>query len=137
MSFNILKIDDIKLNKKLIGLLEKIKPVSFIIFGSYANNKATKSSDIDFMIFFKKNQIYKNNFKKMIENFKIQLINIFQKNIDLIVMEITNKLKYDEHDDNYNNCTNNFISNIIIEGINIYGNNFLNIIKESIIYLKI
>jgi len=127
---------DIKFNENLINIIKKINPVSFIIFGSYARNCQNISSDIDFMIFFTRSYTLKKNFNENIIYLKKKLQELFKKKIDLIIMEITNKIKnYDEF--NIYHTSNNFIYNVLNEGVNIFGIEYKNIILESIIYKKI
>jgi predicted nucleotidyltransferase len=132
---NVLKLNDIRNNLELKKLLDNIKPLSFIVFGSYANNKATMTSDIDFMIFLTRKQILSQNFNELILKIKFNLQSIFNKKIDLIIMLFTNKKIKSYH--NLDDFNTNFIYNVLGEGITIYGTQFQNIIEESLIYQKI
>jgi predicted nucleotidyltransferase len=136
---NLLKKNDlfnkefIKSNEQLIKILDIIKPLSFILYGSFAKNKQNLNSDIDFLIIFKKNIFNNINFNKIIYNLKKNISQIFNRNIDLVVMIHHNKLQY--HESNYDPDTN-FIYNIYHEGYYIYGKNEKDLIIESVKYAK-
>jgi predicted nucleotidyltransferase len=128
--------EQIKSNIELQQLLDKIKPLSFYLYGSFAKNKQNCNSDIDFMIILKNNFQKFNNIKNIDKIFiciKNNLLNIFKRNIDLVVMIHKNKLQYYENDFDPNT---NFIYNVYNEGINIYGKNDNDLIIESIKYGK-
>ena len=122
----------IKNNIDLINLLKNIKPLSFILYGSYAKNKQNINSDIDLMIVFKKKDIC-DNFNQLIITFKNNIHKIFKKKIDLVVMIYQKKLQYFEF--NFDHDTN-FIYNVFEDGYVLYGNNDKDLILESIKYGK-
>ena len=133
ISLSNLNKEQIKNNIDLQQLLDKIKPLSFYLYGSFAKNKQNCNSDIDFMIIFKNNLQKFKNIDKIFSNIKKYILNIFKRNIDLVVMVHKKKLQYFENDLDPNT---NFIYNVYNEGINIYGKNDNDLIIESIKYGK-
>lgn len=120
-------------NLSLLNILKNLKPLSFILYGSYSKNTQNKNSDIDLMIIFKKNIFSNKNFNNLMINLKKNISKIFNKNIDLIVMIYQNKLQYFEN--NYDNDTN-FIYNVYNDAQIIYGKSDKDIILESYKYSK-
>jgi predicted nucleotidyltransferase len=132
----------IKNNDKLIELIKSLDPISVILYGSYSRNKQTINSDIDLLIIFKKKILNKYlDIDNKIINLKKEIIKLFNKNLDIVVMIKTNKIQYKIYDYEYNynydiDYNNNFISNIYSDLYIIYGNTNKDIILESIKYKK-
>ncbi len=106
----LISIDDIRCNTEFINLLNIYKPLSVFVYGSTARGTNKLTSDIDFMVIWKKTPsdpellIIKDTIKK-----------IFNKEIDFVSMVLT-KEEVDKKDENYN-----YMENVYIEGIVVYG----------------
>ena len=133
----------IKNNDKFIGLIKSLDPISVILYGSYSINKQTNNSDIDLLIIFNKNILNKySDIDNKIINLKKEIINIFNKKVDIVLMINKNKIQYnfiDEYYINYYKYIDNdsiFIYNIYTDAYIIYGKKNKDIIIESIKYKK-
>ena len=128
----------IKNNDKFIELIKSVDPISVILYGSYSTNKQTINSDIDLLIVFKQKILNKYlDIDNKIINLKKEIIKLFNKNLDIVVMIKTNKLQYNIYDYNYDiDYNNNFISNIYSDLYILYGNKHTDIILESFKYKK-
>jgi predicted nucleotidyltransferase len=135
---NKLSREDIKNNNKFIELIKLINPVSVILYGSYSINKQTNNSDIDLLFIFNKNIINKYyDIDYNIINLKKEIIKLFNKKVDIVLMINLNKIQYNFNYNNYyiDNDTD-FIFNIYEDAYIIYGNKDKDIILESIKYKK-
>ena len=128
----------IKNNDKFIELIKSVDPISVILYGSYSTNKQTINSDIDLLIVFKQKILNKYlDIDNKIINLKKEIIKLFNKKLDIVVMIKTNKIQYNIYDYNYDiDYNNNFISNIYGDLYIIYGDTNKDIILESIKYKK-
>ena len=133
----------IKNNDKFIELIKSLDPISVILYGSYSINKQTNNSDIDLLIIFNKNILNKySDIDNKIINLKKEIINIFNKKVDIVLMINKNKIQYnfiDEYYINYYKYIDNdsiFIYNIYTDAYIIYGKKNKDIIIESIKYKK-
>jgi predicted nucleotidyltransferase len=139
---NKLNREIIKNNVKFIELINLLNPISVILYGSYSVNKQTDNSDIDLLIIFNKNILNKYiNIDNFIIKFKKEIIRLFNKKVDIVVMIKINKINYIIDDiyvnnDTYINNDTNFIYNVYADSYIIYGNKNKDIILESIKYKK-
>ena len=139
---NKLNREIIKNNVKFIELISLLNPISVILYGSYSINKQTDNSDIDLLIIFNKGVLNRyTDIDNFIINFKKEIIKLFNKKVDIVVMIKINKINYIIDDvyvnnDTYINNDTNFIYNIYMDAYVIYGNNNKDIILESIKYKK-
>ena len=108
----LISINDIKCNTEFIDLLNEYKPLSVIVYGSTARGTNKLTSDIDFMIIWKKGGMPSD---EELEEIKKIIINIFKKPIDFVSMVLQNK-EVDEEDKNYN-----YMHNVCAEGVVVYG----------------
>jgi predicted nucleotidyltransferase len=120
----LISINDIKCNTEFINLLNKYKPLSVIVYGSTARGNNKLSSDIDFMVIWKKMSDLPSDEELLI--IKQTIIDIFKKPIDFVSMVIDNK-EVSEEDINYN-----YMQNVYIEGIVVYGD----ILKSNILFSR-
>lgn len=123
----------IKENKNLLNLMNKLNPVSLILYGSYSYNKQTVNSDIDLMIILKKNIFSNNEIDDYFIDLKKQISKIFNKPVDIVVMIKTNKIQYCEE---FSDPDTNFILNVYNDAYYLYGINDKDNILESIKYKK-
>ena len=95
----ILTIDKIK--DVCVGVLKKYKVGYCYLFGSYAKGKATKTSDVDLLVYTEETGL---NFYGMVE----ELRNMLKKNVDVL---------------NQKQIENNFslTNEILKDGIKVYG----------------
>jgi predicted nucleotidyltransferase len=128
----------IKNNDKFIELIKSVDPISVILYGSYSTNKQTINSDIDLLIIFKQKILNKYlDIDNKIINLKEEIIKLFNKNLDIVVMIKTNKIQYNIYEYNYDiDYNNNFISNIYSDLYILYGDKHKDIILESFKYKK-
>jgi predicted nucleotidyltransferase len=108
----LISINDIKCNIEFINLLNEYKPLSVIVYGSTARGTNKLTSDIDFMVIWKKGNIPDDDELKEI---KETIINIFKKQIDFVSMVLENK-EVSEENKNYN-----YMHNVCAEGVVVYG----------------
>ena len=108
----LISINDIKCNIEFINLLNKYKPLSVIVYGSTARGTNKLTSDIDFMVIWKKGNIPDDD---ELEEIKEIIINIFKKQIDFVSMVLENK-EVSEENKNYN-----YMHNVCAEGVIVYG----------------
>jgi predicted nucleotidyltransferase len=120
----LIKIDDIKCNVDFINLLNKYKPLSVIVYGSTAKGTNKPTSDIDFMIIWKK--IINVPSVEELEEIKQNIISIFKKPIDFVSMVLTTE-EVDETNKNYH-----YMHNVYNEGIVVYGD----ILKSNILFSR-
>lgn len=106
-----------------LKLLNKYYPYMVVLFGSTARNTHNSESDIDILIVW--NKKVPNNLHDIKKDLELK----FNKKVDLISMIFDGNLIDFDND-------NNFIENIICDGIMIIGSN-LNDILLSKIYSKI
>lgn len=109
----LIKIDDIRCNVEFINLLNIYKPLSVIVYGSTARGTNKLTSDIDFMVIWKKDNDIPSDPELLI--IKETIKKIFNKEIDFVSMVLT-KEEVDKKDENYN-----YMENVYIEGIVVYG----------------
>jgi len=117
----LIRIDDIKCNVEFINLLDIYKPLSVIVYGSTARGTNKPTSDIDFMIIWKKDKNVPP--VEVLEEIKQNIINIFKKPIDFVSMVLTT-VEVDETNKNYH-----YMHNVYNEGIVVYGD----ILKANIL----
>jgi predicted nucleotidyltransferase len=120
----LLRIDDIKCNVEFINLLKKYKPLSVIVYGSTARGTNNPTSDIDFMIIWKK-EINVPPVEEL-QEIKQKIINIFKKRIDFVSM-VPTTVEVDETNKNYH-----YMHNVYNEGIVVYGD----ILKANILFSR-
>ena len=123
----------IKENKNLLNLMNKLNPVSLILYGSYSYNKQTVNSDIDLMIILKKNIFSNKEIDYYFIDLKKQISKIFNKSVDIVVMIKTNKIQYCEE---FSDPDTNFILNVYNDAYYLYGITDKDNILESIKYKK-
>jgi predicted nucleotidyltransferase len=137
MNLNKLCRENIKNNNKFIELIKLINPVSVILYGSYSINKQNNNSDIDLLIIFNKSIINKYyDIDSKIINLKKEIIKLFNKKLDIVVMINLNKIQYNINCNYYIDNDTDFIFNIHETAYIIYGNKDKDIILESIKYKK-
>lgn len=129
----ILSKELIKKNKNLLNLMNKLNPVSLILYGSYSYNKQTVNSDIDLMIILKKNIFSNKEIDDYFIDLKKQISKIFNKSVDIVIMIKTNKIQYYEE---FSDPDTNFILNVYNDAYYLYGINNKDNILESIKYKK-
>jgi predicted nucleotidyltransferase len=109
----LISINDIKCNIEFINLFNEYKPLSVIVYGSTARGTNKLTSDIDFMIIWRKISDLPNDEELLI--IKDTIINIFKKPIDFVSM-VLDKKEVCEEDKNYN-----YMHNVCAEGVVVYG----------------
>lgn len=131
-----LTIEDIKNNYKLYNLLNNYKPISVILYGSFAIGKNRTTSDIDLMIVWHKKNIPS---LEVLENIKKSIEEIFVTTVDLVNMIYMNKqITYvDDIEQEYLCKDYYYIVNVFNEGLIIYGNDDKNIILFSEKFVKL
>lgn len=120
----LISIDDIKCNVEFINLLNIYKPLSVIVYGSTARGTNKLTSDIDFMVIWKKFSDIPDDVE--LKKIKKTIMDIFKKPIDFVSMVLENK-EISEEDINYH-----YMQNVCAEGIVVYGD----ILKSNILFSR-
>ena len=112
-------------NEKVTEIFEKYKPISSMLFGSYARNTHNSGSNINIIIIWNYKQ--KLIIETATEYIKNELFKLFNKKIEIMSMILKKN--------DYNN-NSNYITNIYADSHIIYGDHQKDNIFNSMIYNK-
>jgi predicted nucleotidyltransferase len=120
---NIVTQDLITKNEKVTEIFEKYKPMSVMLYGSYARNTYNSGSNINIIIIWNYKQ--KLIIETSTEKIKNELFQLFNKKIEIMSMILKKN--------DYNN-NSNYITNIYADSHVIYGDKLKDNIFNSMIF---